>query len=110
MPFDQHFLKALIAPRAFLSTEGLGDLWSNPSGTWQTHQAAREVFRFLKAEDRIGSWYREGGHDHGTADWNAFLDFMEWKLCARDPETVFDQNPYPEMLPAFSWATPGITS
>ncbi len=54
MPFDQHFLKALVAPRALLSTEGLGDLWSNPSGTWQTYLAAREVCRFLGAEERIG--------------------------------------------------------
>ena len=30
LPFDQHFLKALVAPRALLSTEALGDLWANP--------------------------------------------------------------------------------
>jgi hypothetical protein len=103
MPFDQHFLKAAVAPRAYLSTEGLDDLWSNPSGTWQTHLAAREAYRFLGAEQRIGFWFRPGGHDHGEADWKAFLDFMQWQFCGQTPETRFDSNPYPEMPPAFSW-------
>lgn len=108
MPFDQHFLKAMVAPRALLSTEGLGDLWSNPSGTLQTHLAAREVYRFLGAEERIGIWYREGEHDHGRADWTAFLEFMAWQLCGQEPECRFDLNPYPEMKPAFSWKAPGM--
>ena len=47
MPFDQHFLKALVAPRALVSTEALGDVWANPSGTLKTHLAAKEVFKFL---------------------------------------------------------------
>jgi len=109
LPFDQHFLKALVAPRALLSTEGLDDLWSNPSGTWQTHLAARKVYRFLDAEDRIGIWFREGEHGHGLADWKAFLDFMDWQLCGRNPECRFDTNPYPDMCPAFSWTAPGVT-
>ena len=39
IPFDQHMLKALVAPRVLLETEGLDDTWSNPKGTWQTHMA-----------------------------------------------------------------------
>ena len=108
MPFDQHFLKALVAPRALVSTEGLDDLWSNPSGTWQTYLAAREVYRFLGAEDRIGIRFREGGHDHGQADWRAFLDFAEWHFFGRQPECAFDQNPYPDMDAAFTWSAPDI--
>jgi dienelactone hydrolase len=108
LPFDQHSLKALVAPRALLSTEGLDDLWSNPSGTWQTHLAAREVYRFLDAENRIGIWFRDGGHDHGQADWGAFLDFMEWQLCGKESKCCFDRNPYPDMAAAFTWSTPDI--
>ena len=106
LPFDQHYLKALIAPRALLSTEALGDLWANPTGTWQTHLAAREVYRFLNATDRIGIWYRQGDHDHGPADWNALLDFIDWQWHGKATETRFDVNPYPEMQKAFSWAAP----
>jgi dienelactone hydrolase len=106
LPFDQHFLKALVAPRALLSTEGLDDLWSNPSGTWLTHVAAREVYRFLGAVERIGIWYREGGHDHGKADWKAFLDFMDWQLSGKEPECRFDLNPYPDLDATFTWSAP----
>ena len=108
LPFDQHFLKALVAPRALLTTEALGDVWANPTGTLQTHLAAREVYRFLAAERRLGLWFREGGHNHGEADWKAFLDFMDWQLCGREPACGFDMNPYPEMTPAFSWSAPDV--
>lgn len=107
LPFDQHFLKSLIAPRALLTTEARGDLWANPSGTWQTHMAAREVYRFLDAGERIGIWYRDGGHNHGIADWRAFLDFMEQKLCGRAPQRRFEKSPYRSIPKAFPWSAPG---
>jgi len=108
LPFDQHFLKALIAPRGLLTTEALGDLWANPTGTWQTHLAAREVYRLLGAEERIGIWYRDGGHDHGLADWRAFLDYLEGQFFGHAPQHCYDRNPYPELQPAFSWKAPGV--
>ena len=106
LPFDQHSLKALVAPRALLSTEALGDLWANPSGTYQTHCAAREAYRFLGAEDRIGIWYREGGHDHGLVDWRAFLDYADLRFRGTPTATRFDENPFPEVPLAYSWAAP----
>lgn len=109
MPFDQHFLKAAIAPRAMLSTEGLGDLWANPEGTWQTHLAAREAFHFLGVEDNIGIHFREGGHEHGMADWTALLDFAQWKFRGYPPPIRFDTSPFTELPPAFSWKSPART-
>jgi dienelactone hydrolase len=106
LPFDQHDLKALVAPRPLLTTEALGDLWANPDGTWQTHLAAREVYRFLGAGERLGIWFREGGHEHGEADWRAFLDFMDWQLCGKNPACRFDSNPHPGLPSAFSWTAP----
>ena len=108
LPFDQHALKALVAPRALLSTEALGDLWANPSGTYQTHCAAREVYRFLNAEERIGIWYRDGDHDHGLADWTAFLDFADLQFRGLQAGCRFDLNPFPEMPSAFSWSAPPV--
>lgn len=93
LPFDQHLLKILVAPRALLTTEGLGDLWANPSGTWQTHLAAREVYDFLDAQDRIGIHYREGGHNHGLKDWQVLLDFLEWQLQGKPTQTTFSHGP-----------------
>lgn len=107
LPFDQHCLKALVAPRALLSTEALGDLWANPSGTWQTHLAAKELYRHLGAEGRIGFWFRDGPHGHGGEDWAAFLDFADWSFRGKKTERRFDQNPFPDAPPAFTWSAPG---
>lgn len=106
LPFDQHFLKALVAPRALLTTEARGDLWANPAGSWQTHLAAAEVYRFLGAGDQIGISFRKGGHDHRKADWTAFLDFMDWRLRGKAPARRFDINPFPGLAPAYSWTSP----
>jgi hypothetical protein len=94
LPFDQHFLKAMVAPRLLLTTEALGDLWANPTGAWETHAAARDVYRFLGIEDRIGIRYREGGHAHSKADWEVLLDFMDWQFRGRQPVFRYDQNPF----------------
>ncbi len=94
LPFDQHFLKAAVAPRLLLTTEALGDLWANPTGTWQTHAAARQVYRFLGIEERMGIWYREGGHAHSRADWDALLDFMALHFRGRPPVDRYDQDPF----------------
>jgi len=110
LPFDQHSLKALVAPRALLMTEALGDLWANPQGTWQTHVAAREVYRWLDAEQRLGIWFREGEHDHGFMDWVTFLDFADWQLRGIESARRFDINPFPDLPRAFAWTAPGTGS
>jgi hypothetical protein len=94
LPFDQHFLKAAVAPRLLLTTEALGDLWANPTGAWETHVAARAVYRFLGVEERIGIWYRAGGHAHTQADWETLLDFMDWHFGGRQPQLRYDRDPF----------------
>ena len=106
LPFDQHYLKSLVAPRALLTTEALGDLWANPSGSWQTHLAAKEVYKFLQVSDRIGISYREGCHAHTLLDWQHFLDFAQWQFQGGEPPAGINENPFPSMLRAFSWQTP----
>jgi hypothetical protein len=96
LPFDQHFLKAAVAPRLLLTTEALGDLWANPTGAWRTHEAARQVYRFLGVEERLGIWYRAGGHAHSPADWETLLDFMDWQFWSKPPVFRYDQNPFAE--------------
>jgi len=77
LPFDQHFLKALVAPRSLLTTEALDDLWANPVGSWHTHAAARAVYELQGAGERIAISYRPGGHDHAPADWTTLLDYCD---------------------------------
>lgn len=80
LPFDQHHLKACVAPRALLSTEANGDLWANPSGSQITHDAAAAVYAFLGAPERIAIRFRDGGHDHTPADWRTLLAFAREAL------------------------------
>ncbi|MHB9106571.1 MAG: dienelactone hydrolase family protein [Armatimonadota bacterium] len=94
LPFDQHGVKALVAPRAFLSTEALGDLWASPRGTRLTHEAAKDVYRLLNAESRIGIVFREGGHDHGLRDWEVLLDFADWQFYGKPAVRDFDADPW----------------
>ena len=94
LPLDQHFLKALVAPRAYLSTEALGDLWGNPEGTWLTHQAAGAVFELLDNASKSGIYFREGGHAHTLADWQTLLDFADWQFLGKQPQLNYSPNPF----------------
>jgi hypothetical protein len=103
LTFDQHTVKALVAPRALLTTEALGDVWANPKGTQQSHAAAREVFAFMGAEDRLGIRFREGPHKHRLDDWIALLDFADWQFFGK---TSFNHSAFPDAAAGFAWKAP----
>lgn len=109
LPLDQHFVKALVAPRAFLSTEALGDLHANPSGSLITHQAAAEVYKFLGTPDRIAIQFRPGSHEHNVEDFRVLLDFADEVLMKKKPATQrnWNPNPFGELPKAYSWTEPG---
>lgn len=77
LPFDMHFAKALIAPRALITTDGLGDTWANPFGTQVTWRAAQEVFDFLGVPEKNALHFREGKHEFQALDWLAIADFCD---------------------------------
>jgi hypothetical protein len=107
LPFDQHTVKALVAPRALLSTEAMGDAWANPPGTQLTHQAARVVYQWLGVPERIGSHFREGVHEHNADDWRVLLDFADRVLRGQRVLRRFDPLAYPDEAPrGFAWREP----
>jgi hypothetical protein len=106
LPFDQHTLKALVAPRALLSTEALGDLWANPSGTQQSTLAAKEVYDFLGAGSRIGLTFREGKHEQNAEDWSTLLDFADSQFFGKSVARRFDQSAFSDLPKVFSWKAP----
>jgi hypothetical protein len=106
LPFDQHELKALCAPRALLSTEALDDLHANPQGTFQTHRAAREVYQFLGHTDRIAIWFRPGIHEHNGDDFAVLLDFADQVFFNKPSSRDWNRNPYADLPRAFSWTAP----
>ena len=96
LPFDQHFLKALVAPRALLCTESVDDEFANPEGTQASSVAGLRVHRFLNATEKTALRYRRGKHASNDEDWRALLEFAEWQFFGRAPENPkeFWQTPY----------------
>jgi hypothetical protein len=95
LPFDQHCLAALVAPRPLLYTNAVEDQWANPEGQFQMLQAADPVYRLLGAgglearqmpevgklvDSRLGYWIRPGKHSMTREDWKVFLDFADKHL------------------------------
>ena len=64
LPFDAHFLKAMVAPRTLFVCEAVHDIWANPIGSWQTTMAAKEAFALLGAKEKLYWYYSDGGHAH----------------------------------------------
>jgi hypothetical protein len=93
LPIDQHMLRALVAPRALLATEGTQDAWTNPQGSQMTHLAARRVYQFLGVPDRISIRYRPVGHIPSTED---LLDFADHLFFGKPLSDEFGKLPYPE--------------
>lgn len=106
LPFDCHFLKAMVAPRILLLGEAASDIWTNPVGSWQTSRAAEEVFDFLGCKGNFRWYFRRGLHAHKPEDVEMLveniLNFKYGKpLSDRYYKTPFVQ---PELI--FDWKKP----
>lgn len=104
LPFDQHELLALVAPRHLLLLNGLSDPYSNVEAAQQTFLASREVFDFLGARDNIGFHLRAGAHSFSADDWGAALDFADRHLRGLTTQTEFEG--LGATKPAFAWRVP----
>jgi len=109
LPFDQHFLLALVAPRALCSTEAMDDGCATPICAQRSYQGARMVYDWLGAGGKIGLHVRpQGGHKQGPEDWAALLDFADLTFFGKKPKggQEFGKLPYPDAKPGFSWKAP----
>lgn len=105
LAFDQNLLKALIAPRALLTTEALDDHWANPQGSWQSHRAAQCVFDLLGVAQHLAIHFRPGGHAHLLADWQVLLDHADaLRRGARLPSAPAI-DPFPGLPAPARWMT-----
>lgn len=92
LPFDQHELVALMAPRPVLLSNAEGDQWANPSGQFQMLKAAEPVYKLLHAggcdatemppenklvSSKLGYYIRPGKHSMTSSDWMVFVDFAD---------------------------------
>lgn len=107
LPFDAHFLKAMVAPRTLFVSEAAGDLWSNPVGSWQTTEAAREVFDFLGVRDRLYWYFRPGVHAHATEDVEMLVNvILHEKNGAVPTDDRMYRLPFVPPAKAYSWEKP----
>ena len=103
LPFDQHFLKALIAPRVLVCMEGQEDLWGNPLGSQQSTRAAQPVFDFLGAPKNNAFYCRPGGHDMTDDDWDALLAYCNYYFFSKSLTLEWNAFPYPEESLDLPW-------
>jgi hypothetical protein len=95
LPFDQHCLVALCAPRPILFSNATEDTWANPDGQFDVLKAADPVYRLVSdggldarerpevgklSAGRLGYFIRPGKHSVTREDWKAFLDFADTHL------------------------------
>lgn len=96
LPFDQHCLIALCAPRPVLLSNAVEDKWANPDGQFELLVAADPVYKLLGSKgvaskkmpavgtlmaSPLGYWIREGKHSMNRDDWRVFLDFADTNLA-----------------------------
>ncbi|MGN6553239.1 MAG: alpha/beta hydrolase family protein [Verrucomicrobiota bacterium] len=98
LPFDQHWLFALIAPRCCIAADGLEDPYANGNALAQSYLAAKPVYALLGVPDHLGIHFRPGGHLLAPEDWQAILDFSDQQLRGRNVKRRFDQLPPVEQL------------
>jgi hypothetical protein len=92
LPFDQHALIALCAPRPVLLSNATEDLWANPAGQWELLRAADPVYKLVAGDgvgatampavgtllpSRLGYFIRPGKHAMTREDWAVWLDYAD---------------------------------
>lgn len=90
LPYDQHLMLALIAPRRLFLGNARRDVWSDPNSSFRAAAAASAAWEALGATglneggmkefdptDGIVWWMRPGGHSIVEEDIDAFLRFLK---------------------------------
>jgi len=95
LPFDQHALVAICAPRPVLFTCAEKDQWANPAGQLQVLQAASPVYELVGVTgiakdaaarydqisgDKLGYFIDEGAHTVTKEHWNVFIKYAKRQL------------------------------
>ena len=93
LPFDQHWLMALAAPRAFISLEGTDDQNCVSNAVKQAIAGAKRAYDLLGASQRLGVHYAAHRHALTDEDWAALLDFSDQQLLGKTVTRRFDQFP-----------------
>ncbi|MBO5200738.1 MAG: hypothetical protein J6B93_05590 [Clostridia bacterium] len=106
LPFDSHFLKALVAPRTLFVSESASDIWANPVGSWMTTTASNEVYKMLGDEQGIYWYFRRGYHYHEIEDVRMLVNLIKYKQTGSPLSEEFFKTPFKKPEPIFDWRAP----
>ena len=80
LPFDSHFLMALVAPRALLVTQGdaddVGECW----GAQQAYLATKRVYGLLGHAERLNITFHSGGHRLSEEALEGYVDWLDMQF------------------------------
>ena len=97
LPYEQHYMHALVAPRHLLVTDAYEDPGASPPGSYASCVQARRVYEFLGAPEALGWAFREGGHNHSPQDYEALLAFMDLVFHGRTVRREFQRPLFPDL-------------
>jgi len=98
LPFDQHWLLALVAPRLCIAADGLSDGCTNGNALAKAYLAAKPAYALLGVPEHLGISFRAGGHLLAADDWDAILDFADLHLRKKAIMRPFNQLPAANLL------------
>ena len=78
LPVDQNHLMSLVAPRGLLICSAITESQGNPWGIEQVYISMKNVYKFFKAEDKLGITLRHGEHGTATRDIEVYFDFFDY--------------------------------
>ena len=103
LPFDSHYLKAMIAPRVLFVSEAASDIMANPIGSWQTTMGAYEVYKLLGVEDRLLWYFRGGDHAQTTEDVEQLVNVIRNYKYGEPLNGKFFKTKFEPVPLAFDW-------
>jgi hypothetical protein len=116
IPFDQHFLASLVAPRALFIYDGFKTFRNNVESQFMNYLAVSEVYNLLNADNSVGIKLYNIPHQMFDYEAQDIMDFGNAYFAHVAPPAKFKDPPFPINDPRskkdyqrLDWAAPGRT-
>jgi hypothetical protein len=111
LPFDQHELIGLIAPRAYLGTIALQwNYWEGNVPTAEAHIAGQQIYTALGVPKNAGLFVGNTEHQMSYMYWKAIVDFADEVFYGKTPSPYYDFSgvPISGLTTPYNWSTPTL--